>query len=162
LKSGYSWTELVEIAIEVERAGEEFYRGASRSRDGPERESLLALADAERRHAEVFHSLLPKGVGEGTKGISARESRPYIEAIVGETLLGYLKECREPGTCLGSLSEILEFALGFEEESVTFYKSMLGHVTSAAGPTVGKVIEEEKRHIETIRSMMASHASESC
>ncbi len=156
MKSGYSWTELVGMAIEIERSGEKFYRGAAKKVGGGRADSFRSLADAERRHAEIFHSLLPKGVGEGTKGISPDEAGPYLEALVSQALLGYLRECEHPTKDLATPKEILEFALGFEDETIKFYQSLEEHVTGAAGPVLGKVIAEEKRHREQIGAMLTS------
>ncbi len=156
MKSGYAWTELIEAAIQVEKAGEEFYRKAADTVEGDVRESLRELAEAERRHAEIFLSLLPKGFGEGTKGISPEEAQPYIESLVNQTLLTYLNRCKEITRELRSITQILDFALGFEEESVRYYESLKEHVTTAAGPVVERVIAEERKHIDSIKAMMAA------
>ena len=154
MDSGYSWTELVEMAIQVEKAGESFYRRAAAEMDGEMQSILRSLADAEREHAEVFHSLLPEGLGEGTKGISPEEARPYVKQLVGTGLLGYLAACQDVGKQMGEPMKILEFALGFERETVRFYASIREHATKPG--VVDKVISEERKHIERIRKMIES------
>ena len=154
MDSGYSWTELVEMAIQVEKAGESYYRRAAAEMDGEMRSILRSLADAEREHAEVFHSLLPEGFGEGTKGISAEEAMPYVKQLVGASLLGYLADCRNIDGQMGEPREILEFALGFERETVKFYASLRDQVTKPG--VVDRVISEERKHIDRIRKMIES------
>lgn len=153
MKSGYSWSELVEMAIQVEKTGERFYRDSAANADGRSAELFRELADAERSHAEIFYSLLPDRFVEGSRGIDSEEFMPYIEAIVGKGLLGYLKRC--DSACFGPPRDILEFALGFEEESVKFYESVREQVTDATGPAVERVLAEEKNHIEKIRAMIS-------
>jgi len=157
LKSGYSWSELVDMAIQVEKVGEKFYRNSAASSDGRSAEVFRELADAERSHAEIFFNLLPDGFVEGSKGIDSEESQPYIEAIVGRGLLGYLKRC--DSACFGSPMEVLKFALGFEEESVRFYQNLREQVSDATGPAVERVIAEERGHIERIKAMIAEAGS---
>jgi rubrerythrin len=154
MKSGYSWSELVEMAIQVEKTGEKFYRDSAARSEGRSTEFFKELADAERVHAEIFYSLLPDGFVEGSKGIDAEEAKEYIGAIVGQGLLGYLRG--SDATSFDSAREILEFALGFEKESVGFYTSLKDHVTDASGPVVERIIAEEKKHIERIEAMLAS------
>ena len=154
MKSGYSWSELVEMAIQVEKAGEKFYREAAARSEGRPSEFYRELADAERAHAEIFYSLLPDGFVEGTKGMDPEEALAYIGAVVGAGLLKYLKDA--DAASFESARDVLEFALGFEEESVGFYESMRDHVTDASGPVVERIIDEEKKHISRIEAMLAS------
>jgi rubrerythrin len=154
MASGYSWNELVEMAIQVEKAGEGYYRRAAAETEGELRATLKALADAERQHGEVFHSLLPEGFGEGTKGIPPGEAEPYVKQFVGANLLRYLEDCRDINRQLGEAREILEFAVGFEEESIRFYTSLCGQSTKPE--VVDKIIDEERKHLKTVRKMLDS------
>ena len=113
MKSGYSWSELVEMAIQVEKAGEKFYREAAARSEGRPSEFYRELADAERAHAEIFYSLLPDGFVEGTKGMDPEEAQAYIGAVVGAGLLKYLKDANTAS--FDSARDVLEFALGVEE-----------------------------------------------
>jgi rubrerythrin len=153
MKSGYSWSELVEMAIQVEKAGEKFYRSAAGKNEGRSADLFRELADAERVHAEIFSSLLPEGFAEGTKGIDAEEAKDYIGAVVGDALLKYLEGSE--AASLGSGKDILEFALGFEKESLNFYASLRDYVTDATGPVIERIIAEENKHIARIQGMLA-------
>ncbi len=154
MASGFSWNELVEMAIQVEKAGEGYYRRAAAETEGELSATLKALADAERQHGEVFHSLLPKGFGEGTKGIAPEEAEPYVKEFVGANLLQYLADCRDIARRVGEPREILEFALGFEEESIKFYTSLRAQATKTK--VVERIIAEERKHLETVRAMLES------
>ncbi len=155
MKAGYNWAEVVEMSIRIERSGESFYTNAAGLVDGQKtRDVLRALAQDERRHAEIFSSLMPRGFGEGTKGIKSEEAAPYLDVVVSQSLLRYLKEA--DGTGFGSPREVLEFALGFERDTVQFYESLMQYLTGAAEPAVQRIISEEKGHIARIEELRRS------
>lgn len=155
MSPGYSRSELVEMAVQVERAGERFYRGAASKVQGAAAKELLAtLASDERRHAEIFLQLLARGSMEETRGIAPEEARPYIESLVGTSVLGYLVDGKVPS--LESTRDVLHFALGFEKETLLFYYSIRDYLSSAAVTVIDRVISEEKRHVERITALKAS------
>jgi len=151
---GYTRFELVEMAIQVERAGEKFYRGSAAKAKGAAKDLLGVLAADERRHAEIFLQLLAKGAKDETKGIIPEEATPYIESLVGTSVLKHLVEGSSPS--LETTMQILEFALGFEKETLLFYYSIREYVTSAAATVIDRIIFEEKDHVRRIRSLQAS------
>lgn len=153
MSPGYTWSQLVEMSIEVERKGEAFYREAvGGAKEERVRTLLQALARDERRHAEMFRSLLPER--EETKGILPEESQPYIESIVRMSLQSYLSRAGE--VAKGSATEVLDFALGFEKETLLFYYSLRDYIARSALPTIERIISEEKTHIQRIAALRGS------
>jgi len=155
MSPGYSPSELVEMAVQVERGGEKFYRGAASKVQGAAPKGVFGvLANDERRHADIFLQLLARGSKQETRGITPEEARPYIESLVGTSVLKYLVEGKVPG--LESTGEILDYALGFEKETLLFYYSIRDYLSSAAVTVIDRVISEEKRHVERISALKAS------
>lgn len=154
MKGGYSWTELVEMSISIEKKGERFYRDAAGDFDrGDIREVLGVLSDDERRHAEMFRSLLPER--EETRGIEIEEAMPYIEALIGSGVGGYLEadDLRAEGG--ETVEQVLDFALGFEKETIIFYHSLRDLVVGDAGSALDDILAEERKHIERISALRA-------
>jgi len=152
LKGGYSWTELVEISIGIEKKGERFYRAAADDFDqGDIREVLGGLSEDERRHAEVFRGLLPER--EETRGIGIDEAMPYIEALVSSGVGSYLEtdDLRADGG--ETLEQVLDFALGFEKETILFYHSLRDLVVGEAESALDGILAEERKHIERINAL---------
>lgn len=155
MSPGYTRSELIEMAVQVERAGEKFYRGSASKVQGAAAKDLLgSLANDERRHAQVFLQLLAKGAREETRGITPEEARPYIESLVATSVLKYLVEGKVPS--LVTTGDILDFALGFEKETLLFYYSIRDYLSSAAVTVVDRVILEEKDHVQRISALKAS------
>lgn len=153
MTSRYSLRELVEIAIQIENGGERFYR-YSAEKNEKLRDAFLFLADEEKRHATLFQGLLGPEYDES--GIDITEAIPYIRAIVDSTVLRYLLERREFPEKTGRVSEVLEFALGLEKESLLFYYQLLERIEERRKVVVEKIISEEKKHIEKILDLRQS------
>lgn len=151
----YSLRDLVEMAIQIEIGGEKFYRNAA-DRNHVLRDTFLFLAEEERRHANIFQSLIGSQLEE--PGIDVEEAIPYIRAIIDSGVLRYLSERAEFSEKIGSVSEALEFALGLEKESLLFYYQLLERIGVKRKSTVEKIIGEEKKHIEKIMSLRQSIA----
>jgi len=153
VSSGYTWSQLVEMSIDMERRGEAFYREAVAEAHEERVKALLqALARDERGHAEMFSSLLPER--EETRGIVPEESQPYIESIVRTSVQAYLSRLGQ--VAKGSSMEVLDFALGFEKETLLFYYSLRDYVARSAVPTIERIIAEEKTHIQRIAALKSS------
>ena len=100
----YSLRDLVEMAIQIEIGGEKFYRNAA-DRNHVLRDTFLFLAEEERRHANIFQSLICSQLEE--PGIDVEEAIPYIRAIIDSGVLRYLSERAEFSEKIGSVSEAL-------------------------------------------------------
>jgi len=143
------------MAVQIEIGGEKFYRYAA-DRNQVLRDTFLFLAEEERRHASIFQGLIDSQREE--PGIDVEEAIPYIRAIIDSGVLRYLSERVDLSVKMGSVSEALEFALGFEKESLLFYYQLFERIGAKRRPTVEKIIGEEKRHIEKILSLRQSIA----
>lgn len=152
MKSGYSWTELVEISLSIEEAGEKFYTTAAHESGSDQvKEVLSLLADDERRHGKVFQDLLPDK--EETKGIGMEESMPYIQALVDTGIGRYLDQDALEGDAGRGLESTLDFALGFEKETILFYQSLSDLAAENAGSILDQIISEEKGHVRRIHGL---------
>ena len=151
----YSLRDLVEMAVQIEIGGEKFYRSAA-DRNEVLRDAFLLLAEEEKRHANTFQNLI--SAQQEDPGIDVVEAIPYIRAIVDSGVLRYLSERAEFPKKIDSVSEVLEFALGLEKESLLFYYQLLERIGENRKPTVEKIIGEEKKHIEKIMGLRQSTA----
>ena len=150
----FSAAELVDMAIQLEQNGQAFYLQASLRAQQPEVQRLLEhLAKQEQHHEQLFRKLQP----------TEREHRPgqeypgqksaYIQALLEERLLPSDQVVNQVLPGLTSDSEVLNFALGMEKDSLLFYYEMRHLLGDAAKPIVKEIIAEEKKHVETLRGL---------
>ena len=145
----YALRELVEMAVQIEIGGERYYRYAADKNESVQNIFLL-LADDERRHATLFQSLISPNSDYEQSGIDKTESIPYLRAIVDSTVLRYLLDRTEYPEKVTRVTEALDFAVGFEKESLLFYYQLLE-----------RIMVEEKKHIERIMQLYNPSSSKS-
>lgn len=144
----YSMTEIVEMAVQTERLGYAFYTGmAERFRkDDKLAELFTTLAEKEKWHEKVFGGLL-EDVDETVAPENWEEAQSYFRAVVeSEFFLGSGKALPEMAGGISTVAEAVDFALGFEKETILYFIGIEDAVGDR-GDTVRKIIDEEKSHV---------------
>ena len=148
--AGYTVAELVEISVKIEEQGQSFYSAAAETiEDKSAKEVLLQLAQDEKRHSRIFQSLLPNGTG-----VLPEEAAPYIKGLVETSVLKYLR-ASEDHLATDSPVQLLEFALGFEKETLLFYFSIREFMDRRGQTVLRKIIGEEESHVRRILEMIS-------
>jgi len=137
--------DVVELAIQIEKNGEAFFRDARRIVKSPHlMEALSWMADEEARHGRWFANLRERA--------AEREADPRLAKIGRQLLMDYLgeqtfslKDADLPG--MRSLWDLLKLAEEFERDTVVFYE-MLGAAIEVPETLLQlkQIIAEEQRH----------------
>uniref|UniRef100_A0A7C4CBS7 Rubrerythrin diiron-binding domain-containing protein n=1 Tax=candidate division WOR-3 bacterium TaxID=2052148 RepID=A0A7C4CBS7_UNCW3 len=145
----YTLLEVLEMAVQTEKAGRAFYQTAARATsDRNTGQVFLFLADEEEKHIRTFEDLA-RAVKETPEEQpwNWAEAALYLKAITDSRYfldeskaLALAREAATP-------AQAVTVALGFEKETLLFYNQLLDMVGPAAMPTVGALIAEEKKHI---------------
>ena len=141
----YSVGEIIEMAVQTERLGYQFYTEmAERFKDDQKLSELCGtLALKEKSHEAVFRKLKETAGAEEIEG--PEEFGQYMRAMVeSEFFIG--KEKSLPSLeHVTSADKAVDFALGFEKETLLYFiglRSMLNDTTAIDG-----IINEERSHI---------------
>ena len=150
----FSGSELVNIAIGIERNGLAFYQSLVKSeKDVMARGAYKYLADMEEKHIETFHGMLDT-VGEyEPPEIYAEEYGLYLKALIDGAVFADDKVAREMAEKVGSSAEAIQIALGAEKDSILFYSEMRNLVPERDRETVDRIIEEEKSHLRQLSEL---------
>jgi rubrerythrin len=148
--------EVLRLAIEIEKDGEAFYSGMVGKVEGKLKEVMEFLANEEKRHGEIFETLLEKYKDKEIVESYPGEYEAYMNAIAEELLFtkDLVKEKVEKG--FGSLEELFDFALNIERDSIILYKEMKENILKGEG-VLDEIIEEERRHFVAISSLKRKH-----
>lgn len=144
----FSGEEIIDLAVEIERAGKSFYDAASKKVEDPEISALFkSLGREEEKHIGDFQALgqkLSKDFAPNESYVG--EYGDYIKAIIEnhvfnvnnvETLVGNVEVAREA----------LAVALRFEKDSILIFQEFLNVVDDSGREIVNDLIEQEKKHI---------------
>ena len=147
----FSLHEIYDLAVRIEKNGEAFYRKAMKQFPDEGLKSMLThLAEDEVKHQEFFARK------KETLGLNAED--PEIEAVASGILQGILGDqtfsLKEANPAdLKSERALLNLAVEFENDTILFYE-MLTPLVSQTQTLKGleEIIQEEKRHIETLQA----------
>jgi rubrerythrin len=150
----FSAAEMVQIAIQLEQNGQAFYQAAANRTNHEEVKHLLEfLAKEEERHERVFAGLLPEEKEHRPAQEYPGQKSAFIQALLEERLLpaGELVERVLPG--LKSDAEVLDFALGFEKDTIIFFYELRHMLDAAQRGIMDEIMAQEKAHVERLRRL---------
>jgi rubrerythrin len=142
----FSGSELINIAIGIERRGSIFYDTmADSTKNAIARDVFHYLADIERQHIQTFQDMLSKADKYQFSETKAGEYAAYLQSLVDTAVFG--------DDLATSDIAALELAIGAEKDSILFYYEMRDIMPQRAQPTVNKVIAEEKSHLRQLSEL---------
>jgi rubrerythrin len=141
--------EVFQIAVEIEKNGEAFYRrAAERVQNRRVKDALNNLASMERDHEGAFSSLKSQLSAEEKKETTfdpAGEAAAYLKALA-DTRVFFKKEID-----MSSPEEVLKSAMTAEKDSIAFYLGMKEMIQGQTGKTrMDEIIREEMRHLKLL------------
>ena len=156
----FSGSELINIAIGIEKRGVAFYDiMAKSSENATTRDIFQYLANMEREHIQIFQSMLTEADKYQIPETYTEEYATYLQALVNSAVFTDDMVTSEMATQADSDIEALELAIGAEKDSILFYYEMKDIMPKRAQPTVDKIITEEKLHLRQLSELKKSLAA---
>ena len=158
----FSGSELINIAIGIERRGIAFYDIMTKSTETTAaREMFQRLADMEREHIRIFEGMLSEADKYQPADSYPGEYAAYLQALVDSAVFTDDLVTSELATEADSDVEAMELAISAEKDSILFYYGMRDIMPRRAQPTVNKIISEEKSHLAeltALKKQLAGHS----
>jgi len=147
--------EIFEMALQIERNGEKFYReSAKRIKDSDARDLLTKLADMEIEHQKVFQGMRTALTPADQKALT---SDPNNEAGLYLASLANTKVFFEKDIDTSQIQGIFKSALAAEKDSIAFYLGMKDLVPTGSGrDKIEEIIREEMRHVRLLGEKLAA------
>jgi len=150
----FSGSELINIAIGIERNGLAFYQSLVKAeKDVMARGAYKYLADMEEKHLKTFQSMLDTMGEYKPPEIYTDEYDLYLKALVDSAVFTDDKVAREMAERVTSSAEAIQIALGAEKDSILFYSEMRNLVPERDRKVVDRIIEEEKSHLRQLSDL---------
>jgi rubrerythrin len=145
----FSIREIIDMAIQLEKNAETFYRAALTEMSTPSLEPVLVcLADEERNHAEWFEKL--KIVAEEVK---AHGQKGDLSGEVLRTLVGDQKFSLDEVDLskVENAQELIELAIEHEKDTIVFYEMLQSFMDDPETvKELDEIIGEENQHIKLL------------
>lgn len=157
----FSGSELVEVALGIERNGIAYYDSLARlTADAALKNAYNDLANMERKHMKIFRDMLD-AVGKYQltyAGEAAEEYEQYLKALIDSTVFTDDKVARQMAQKASSPAEAIQIALGAEKDSILFYSEMRDLVMQRDRLIIAGIINEEKSHVRELSSLKREFA----
>ena len=143
----FSFREIIDMAIQLEKNAETFYRAALTEMSTKSLEPvLLCLADEERNHADWFEKL-KRVAEEAEPRVQGEElSGPVLRNLVGDQKFS-LDEVDL--SKIKSQEELIELAIEHEKDTIIFYQMLQSFIDDPETvKELNEIIDEENQHIK--------------
>jgi len=150
----FSGSELVNIAIGIERRGVIFYDIRTKStKNVTARDVFQHLANMEREHIQIFQNMLTEAEKYQIPETYAEEYAAYLQALVDNAVFTDDFITSEMVTKAGSDIRAIELGIRAEKDSILFYYGMKEITPQRAQATVSKILAEEKTHLRQLSEL---------
>lgn len=150
----FTANEIVEMAIQTEQNGYVFYNAAAEAAQSDEVKELLQwLAQAEQEHERTFREMLDVTAEAGPPEEYPGQRSAYIQALLDSRVLPDTEAGEAAVSVMTEDLEALDFALGFEKDTILFMYEMRDVVAESQRATVDRLIAEEKSHVRQLSDL---------
>lgn len=155
----FSAAEVYDMAVQTERNGYAFYSAAAAAAtDKDVRQIMEHLANAEQHHEQVFRKLR-EAVGDyEAPETYAGEETEYIDSLLRSRVLPDEATAHKLIAEMTADTQALDFALGFEKDTILFLHSMKDVLPPEDQPAIDKLIQQEKMHVRLLEQMKMNRA----
>ena len=147
----FSESELINIAIGIERRGIAFYEVMAITTEPEEvSHTFQHLAAMEREHLQLFQGMLEESTESPPQGSPPPE---YLQALVDSTVFTDDLIDSEMAAQANSVSSALELAIVAEKDSILFYYEMREIMPARIRAAVNQIMDEEKSHLRQLTEL---------
>jgi rubrerythrin len=150
----FSSHEIVEMAIQTEQSGYRFYEAAAgKVASTPVADLLTWLAAQEREHEQIFRTMQTESDRHMPTEEYEGERAEYVQALLDVRVLPDVETGLARLAAMKEDTEVVDFAIGFEKDTILFMYVMRDMSAPTAGETIDKLIAQEKGHVARLLQM---------
>ncbi|MFH1877733.1 MAG: ferritin family protein [Candidatus Omnitrophota bacterium] len=147
----FSACEIVEMGIQIEKNGADFYNGLADMAKNPEARAVFEhLAQAEERHIEVFQRISSDNCRYEPEGAYPDEYFSYMNALAGQYVFTRKDKGAELARTVKSYEEGIKLGINMEKDSILFYEEMRRIIPDSDRHLIDGLIAEEKKHLREL------------
>lgn len=151
----FNASEIMEMAIQIEKNGQKFYKKAAQIVSSDKaRKLLLDLAAMEVKHEKIFKEMKSQLSQNEQRQVTfdpEDEASDYLRAMADGHVFKYDTDYSAMLTGKETIEQIFTTAIQVEKDSIVFYVGLRDYVPPETGrEKIEQVIKEEKSHIIAI------------
>jgi rubrerythrin len=151
----FSTSEILDLAIRIEKNGEAVYRRAADKLSNPELVALLTwMADEEVKHASWFSELKSEVAMAPANPLLEEMSHELFDDLLGDKNFSHKDVDFDR---IQNVDELMVIFIEFEKDSVLFYEVLEPFIEDETTlENLKKIIAEENNHITKLQQFMGS------
>ena len=150
----FSGSEVVEIGVQIEKNGRDFYDGAAKLSKNPEaKEAFRFLKGEEEKHIRTFEDILSKVKKYGPSEAYPGEYFAYLKTLSEDHVFTKKDKGTESAKSIKTDAEGVDLGIKFEKESIAFYEGMKKVVLEGEQKTIDRLIGEEQSHLKRLEHL---------
>jgi rubrerythrin len=145
-------TDILEVAVRIERNGVEFYKklyDATKSSEAKEVFSFLAAE--EEKHVGIFREMLDEIESYSPRLKYPGEYELYLDGIAARAVAVY-QEAMD-ALSAGDFYQAINIGIDLEMESIVFYAELKERLGTEPTKMLDAVIQEEKSHLSKLEGI---------
>ena len=149
-----SGSELISLAIDIERRGIAFYDIMARTAENDAtRETFRYLVEMEREHVRTFQDMLNNAEKSKLSRDHTQSKAIYLQALADSAVFTEDMATGETAAQVASDIGALELGISAEKDSILFYYELRDILAEPPGDEIGKIIDEEKQHLSQLSAL---------
>ncbi len=154
----FTASEALEMAMEIEKSGEVFYKAvATQATDPGVKELFEELAAQEQKHYLVFQKMTGHKMDVSSLpavGVEHDEYQAYLQVALDNALFAGPDKALAAAKKAQDKTGALRAALGFEKDTLLFFYDLRDMVGEADRGSLDRIIREEKAHMQRLARML--------
>ena len=153
----FAGSEIVQLGIQIEKNGQDFYNTLSAQTKNEKAKGLFAyLAGEEAKHIQFFKKILEKTTKYEPAGLDAEEYYAYMNALASEHVFTQKDKGEEAARKIKNDGQAVDIGIGFEKESIIFYEGMKKTVPDYDQVIIDQLIAQEQSHLMQLLELKAA------
>jgi len=150
----FAGSEVVELGIQIERNGLDFYSTlAKQTKNESARGLFQYLANEEEKHIKAFQGILDKNEKYEPQGLDADDYFAYMNALAEEYVFTKENKGKEIAKKIKSDKEAVDIGIGFEKDSIIFYEGIKKVVPEFDYKILDELIMQEQNHLRQLSDL---------
>jgi len=149
----FTLSEIIDLAIRIEKNGENAYRKAQEEVSNPSLASMLQwLAEEEVDHEKWFTRLKENAATLAEDPKLEEMGKSILQGVLGDQAFS-IKDADFSKT--EDINSLLELSVEFEKDTILFYEMLSAFIDDEETLSqLDKIIEEEKRHVQLLEEFL--------
>jgi len=153
----FSASEIIELGIQIEKNGRDFYASLSAQVKDKKAQGVFSyLSGEEGKHIATFQQILASVRKYEPQETYPGEYSAYMKALANE----HIFTKKGTGTVTAKKAktdrDAVELSIGFEKDSITFYEGMKKVVSEDDVRAIDGLIAQEEMHLRKLSDLKAA------